>query len=202
MSRTFAYVRVSTVGQTVENQIREIAAAGFCVEPHRVVSETVSGSEAIARRAGFARLLDRLEHGDVLIVTRLDRLGRDAIDVSATVVRLEGMGVRVHCLALGGVDLTSSAGKMTMGVINAVAQFERDLLVERTQSGLARARAEGKSLGRPYALGADARSAVLKGLERGESVSTLARQHRTSRQTVMRLRDAALKDGTGGVDAE
>ena len=194
MSRTFAYVRVSTLGQTVDNQVREIAAAGFAVEPHRVVSETVSGSQAIAQRAGFARLLDRLERGDVLIVTRLDRLGRDAIDVSATVARLEGMGVRVHCLALGGVDLTSSAGRMTMGVINAVAQFERDLLVERTQSGLARARAEGKRLGRPCSLDADAQSAVLEGLARDESVSSLARRHRTSRQTVMRLRDAAAKD--------
>ncbi|HEX8373721.1 MAG TPA: recombinase family protein, partial [Geminicoccaceae bacterium] len=102
MSRTFAYARVSTAGQTTENQVREIAAAGFAVEPHRVVGETVSGGEAIARRRGFSRLLDRMERGDVLVVTRLDRLGRDAIDVSATVGRLADMGVRVHCLALGG----------------------------------------------------------------------------------------------------
>ena len=68
----------------------------------------------------------------MLIVTKLDRLGRNAIDVVTTVNRLEKMGVRVHCLALGGVDLTSPAGKMTMGVINAGAQFERDLVIERT----------------------------------------------------------------------
>jgi putative DNA-invertase from lambdoid prophage Rac len=83
---------------------------------------------------GFLRLLDRLEQDDVFVVTKLDRLGRNAIDVAATVAKLEAMGVRVHCLALGGVDLTSPAGKMTMGVINAVAQFERDLLIERTQA--------------------------------------------------------------------
>ena len=191
MPRTFAYVRVSTVGQTVENQVREIEAAGFAVEPHRVVAETVSGSEAIARRRAFGRLLDRLEQGDVLVVTRLDRLGRDAIDVAGTVARLEAMGVRVHCLALGGVDLTSSAGRMTMGVINAVAQFERDLLIERTQSGLARARAEGKRIGRPHSLSASARAAVLEGLAAGENVSALARRHGTSRQTVLRIRDGA-----------
>lgn len=201
MSRTFAYARVSTAGQTTENQVREIAAAGFAVEPHRVVSETVSGSEAIGRRRGFAKLLDRMEAGDVLIVTRLDRLGRDAIDVSATVARLADMGVRVHCLALGGVDLTSSAGKMTMGVINAVAQFERDLLVERTQSGLARARAQGKRLGRPHSLDSATRDAVLAGLARGESLSALARKHRTSRQTVMRLRDAELGQAGETADA-
>lgn len=190
MSRTFAYARVSTAGQTTENQVREIAAAGFAVEPHRVISETVSGSEAIARRKGFSRLLDRMEAGDVLVVTRLDRLGRDAIDVSATVARLEEAGIRVHCLALGGVDLTSSAGKMTMGVINAVAQFERDLLIERTQSGLARARAQGKRLGRPHSLDLETRAAIVDGLEKNESVSALARKHKTSRQTVIRLRDA------------
>jgi len=74
----------------------------------------------------------------VLIVSKLDRLGRDAIDVSTPVARLEALGIRVDCLVLGGVDLISSAGRMTMNVINAVAQFERDLLIERTQAGLAR----------------------------------------------------------------
>lgn len=69
------------------------------------------------------------------------------MDVRATVERLAAWGVRVHCLALGSVDLTSSAGKMTMGVIGAVAEFERDLLVERTQAGLRRARSERKKLG-------------------------------------------------------
>ena len=199
MPRTFAYVRVSTVGQTVENQVREIAAAGFAVEPHRVVAETVSGSEAIARRRAFGRLLDRLERGDVLVVTRLDRLGRDAIDLAGTVARLEAAGVRVHCLALGGVDLTSSAGRMTMGVINAVAQFERDLLVERTQAGLARARAEGKPIGRPHSLTLERQAEVVRRLAAGESVSAVARALGTSRQTVTRVRDAAL--GEKGVHA-
>lgn len=190
MPRTFAYVRVSTTGQTTENQIQEIEAVGFQVEPRRIVTETVSGSTAIAQRRGFAKLMDRLEAGDVLIVTKLDRLGRDAIDVSSTVKALAGMGVRVHCLALGGVDLTSSAGTMTMNVLNAVAQFERDLLIERTQSGLKRAKAEGKTLGRPATLSEQQKQAVRDGLAAGESVSALARKLGTSRQTVMRARAA------------
>lgn len=189
MPRTFAYARVSTIGQTVDNQILEIQAAGFHIEPRRFVVETISGSTAIAQRSGFRRLLDRLEHGDVLVVTKLDRLGRDAIDVSTTVAQLEELGVRVHCLALGGVDLTSSAGKMTMNVINAVAQFERDLLVERTQAGLDRAKAEGKTLGRPVRLNANQRAAVLDGIANGKSVSALAKEFQTSRQTIMRVRD-------------
>ena len=189
MSRIFAYCRVSTAGQTPANQIREIEAAGFKVGPRRVVSETVSGSSAIEQRPGFMRLLDRLEADDVLIVTKLDRLGRNAIDVGTTVARLADIGVRVHCLALGGVDLTSSAGRMTMGVINAVAQFERDLLIERTQAGLERARAEGTTLGRPSILTPAQRDQVRAQLAAGMSVSALARQLGISRMTVMRARD-------------
>ncbi|MBB5413958.1 putative DNA-invertase from lambdoid prophage Rac [Paraburkholderia sp. HC6.4b] len=139
-------------------------------------------------RKGFAKLLDRLEEGDVLIVTKLDRLGRNAMDVRATVERLDATGVRVHCLALGGVDLTSAAGKMTMGVINAVAEFERDLLIERTQAGLRRAKAEGKTFGRPSALTEAQRATVIEQLNAGVSVAQIARDMKTSRQTIMRVR--------------
>ena len=192
MPRTFAYARVSTLDQDPNNQLGEIAAAGFQVEAHRVITETVSGSMSIEQRKGFARLLDKMEQGDVLVVTKLDRLGRDAIDVSTTVARLGKMGIRVHCLALGGVDLTSSAGKLTMGVINTVAQFERDLLIERTQSGLARARAQGKRPGRPAALTADQKAQVRDRIAQGETLSVIARDMGTSRQTIMRARDAKL----------
>ncbi len=107
MSRTFAYARVSTSDQTTANQLREIEAAGFSVDKRRVVSESISGSVSADQRPGFAKLLDRMEEGDVLIVTKLDRLGRNAMDVRATVEGLAERGIRVHCLALGGVDLTS-----------------------------------------------------------------------------------------------
>lgn len=191
MARIFLYARVSTADQHPENQVREVEAAGFAVDRRRIVTETISGSTAAASRPGFGKLIDRLEDGDVLVVTKLDRLGRDAIDVASTVAKLAETGVRVHCLALGGVDLCSAAGRMTMGVISAVAQFERDLLIERTQAGLARARAEGAPLGRPAALDADQRDAVLAALASGVSVSEAARTHGVSRQTIMRCRDAA-----------
>lgn len=135
--------------------------------------------------------MEKMEQGDVLIVTKLDRLGRDAIDVSSTVAQLEALGIRVHCLALGGVDLTSSAGKLTMGVINAVAQIERDLLIERTQAGLDRAKSEGKILGRPPALSGEQQELVRQRLTNGESVSAIARDIKTSRQTIMRARGGA-----------
>lgn len=191
MSRTFAYARVSTSDQTTANQLREIEAAGFSVDKRRVVSESISGSVSADQRPGFAKLLDRMEEGDVLIVTKLDRLGRNAMDVRATVEGLAERGIRVHCLALGGVDLTSAAGRMTMQVLNAVAEFERDLLIDRTHAGIARAKAEGKAMGRPSALSDEQRADVLRELEAGASVAALARQFGTSRQTIMRVRDAA-----------
>jgi putative DNA-invertase from lambdoid prophage Rac len=126
----------------------------------------------------------------VLVVTKLDRLGRNVMDVGSTVAKLADLGVRVHCLALGGVDLTSSTGKLTMNVLNAVAEFERDLLVERTQAGLSRAKAEGKTLGRPSSLTEDQRRDVERQQRAGVTVSALAREFNTSRQTIMRVRDA------------
>jgi putative DNA-invertase from lambdoid prophage Rac len=191
MPRIFAYARVSKIHQETENQIKEIEEAGFAIEPHRVMTETISGSMPIARRKGFVRLLDKMEKGDVLVVTKLDRLGRDAIDVSITVAKLENMGIKVHCLALGGVDLTSSAGKMTMGVINTVAQFERDLLIERTQSGLARAKSQGKTLGRPKVLSELQTKQALHQLGEGKTIAAIARNFNISRQTIMRIRSTA-----------
>jgi len=192
MTRVFAYCRVSTSGQTTDNQIQEIAAAGFKVLQTRAIVETISGSTAASERPGFKKLMEKLEAGDVLVVTKLDRLGRNAMDVRQTVEALADLGVKVHCMALGGVDLTSPAGKMTMAVISAVAEFERDLLIERTQAGLARAKSEGKVLGRPRALSDTQTADALQRLAAGEAIAAVARALNTSRATIMRVRDAQV----------
>ena len=192
MSRSFAYCRVSTADQCTQNQIMEINAAGFSIEDHRVVSETVSGSVVALQRDQFARLADRLEPGDILVVTKLDRLGRNAMDVRTTVEALADTGVRVHCLALGGVDLTSPAGKMTMGVISAVAEFERDLLVERTQAGLERAKAQGRSLGRPRALSPSQEAEIVSKRADGLSLGALAKEYDVSRSAIQRVEKRAV----------
>jgi len=179
---------VSTLEQNTENQRREIEAAGFAIRPQRLIEEHISGSVAARERHGFMRLLDRMENGDVLIVTKLDRLGRNAMDIRQTVELLAASEIRVHCLALGGVDLTSPAGKMTMQVISAVAEFERDLLIERTHSGIARAKAAGKRFGRPPALSEEQKQAVMQLIENGTSISAIARQFNTTRQTIMRVK--------------
>ena len=113
--------------------------------------------------------------------------------------QLATAGVRVHCLALGGADLTSAASKMTMGVLVAVAEFERDLLIERTQAGVARARAEGKLPGRPPALTRTQQAEAMERLTLGcESVTKLARDYGTSHQSIMRVRERLAKSGVGG----
>lgn len=191
MSRVFAYARVSTVEQLTENQRGEIASAGYAVEPHRFVEEQVSGSVSAMQRPGFVKLLERLERGDTLVVTKLDRLGRDSIDVQQTVERFSRDGIRLVVLQLGNLDLTSPAGELMVKMLAAVADFERALIVERTRAGLSRARAEGKRLGRP-AKTTDAQRAVIRErLAQGVTVSQVARDFGISRATVITLRDAA-----------
>lgn len=184
MSRTFLYARVSTADQTTDNQLLEVQQAGFAVDPRRVVTETVSGSTQASERKGFQKLLERMEGGDTLIVTKLDRLGRNAMDVRSTIEKLSEEGIRVHCLALGGVDLTSAAGKMTMQVLCAVAEFERDLLIERTHSGLARAKQEGTKLGRPEAVKTTKK--VHEAKERGLTQSQAAKELNLGIATIKR----------------
>ncbi|RQQ46446.1 recombinase family protein [Burkholderia stagnalis] len=189
MSRTFLYARVSTGEQTTTNQILEAEAKGFKVEAERTVEETISGSVAAMERPKFRALVEhKLERSDALVVTKLDRLGRNTSDVLTTIDRLTGMGVRLHCLALEGVDLTSATGKLHLTVLAAVAQFERDLLIERTHAGLARARAEGRKGGRPDALTDAQKAEIRAALARGDmSARSLAKQYGVSPTTVLKV---------------
>ena len=189
MSRVFAYARVSTVSQLTENQREQIAQAGYTVEPHRYVEETISGSVPVSQRVGFQDLMRRIEAGDTLIVTKLDRIGRDSIDVQQTVELFLSKGVRLVVLQLGNLDLTSSAGALMVKMLAAVADFERELIIERTQAGQARARAEGKHMGRPAKTTEADRAAIRKALEGGATVTSMAAQFKVSRATVIGIRN-------------
>jgi putative DNA-invertase from lambdoid prophage Rac len=190
MSRVFAYARVSTVEQLTENQRDEIAGAGYAIDPRRFVEEKVSGSVPTSQRPGFKKLLDRMECGDTLIVTKLDRIGRDSIDVQQTVELFEKAGMRLIVLQLGNLDLTSSAGSLMVKVLAAMADFERDLIIERTQAGQARARAEGKHMGRPAKTSDVQRQAIRKALEKGATVTSMAERYKVSRATIISIRSA------------
>lgn len=195
MGRVFGYARVSRQDLTTDNQRLEIETAGFAIEARRFVAETISGSVPAFLRPKFANLVERVEEHDRIVVTKLDRLGRNAMDVRSTVDELAQRGVSLHCLALGGVDLTSSAGRMTMSVIAAVAEFERDLLIERTQAGLRRAVEEGRRLGRPPALDEVTRNEVAKARKEGVSLGELAKRHSVSRAAIQRIERAARSEG-------
>jgi DNA invertase Pin-like site-specific DNA recombinase len=179
----FGYGRVSTAEQTTENQRHEIEQAGYAVEYW--YADTVSGKAHAAQRKQFGILLGKLRAKDTLVVSKLDRLGRDAPDVLATIKSLGALQVEVVVLQLGKLDLTSPAGKLMLAMLAAVAEMERDLIVERTQAGLARAKAEGKTLGRPAKTTPEQRAAMARGYAAKESVSALARQYGVSRATVL-----------------
>ncbi|KQQ89155.1 recombinase family protein [Massilia sp. Leaf139] len=184
----FGYGRVSTKEQTTENQRREIEAAGYAIEFWHA-DEGVSGKVSASQRPQFAKMLGQIRDGETLVVTKLDRLGRDAHDVGTTIKALAIRRIEVIVLQLGKLDLTSAAGKLMLTMLAAVAEMERDLLVERTQSGLARARAEGKTLGRPTSTTEEQRAAMVSQFRggKGDSISALARNFGISRASVLRI---------------
>jgi putative DNA-invertase from lambdoid prophage Rac len=197
MSRVFAYARVSTVEQLTENQRGEIAAAGYSITGPRFVEEKISGSVAASQRPGFAKLLERMEPatedapGDTLVVTKLDRLGRDSIDVQQTVAHFQKAGMRLIVLQLGNLDLTSSAGSLMVKMLAAVADFERELIIERTQAGQARARAAGTHMGRPAKTTEAQRRAIREALAKGATVTSMGKEFAVSRATIIGIRDSA-----------
>lgn len=147
----------------------------------------MSGWGPALHRTQFRILLDKIRDGETLVVTKIDRLGRDAQDIGATIKMLAARRIEVIVLQLGKLDLTSAAGKLMLTMLAAVAEMERDLLVERTQSGLARAKAGGKVLGRPMCTTDDQRTAMTARFAAGESISSLSRAYGISRASVLRI---------------
>ncbi len=182
MSRTFAYCRVSTSEQTTENQIMAIRQAGYDIPDSRVISETVSGGVQAMKRKEFANMVtnklegkDKDKPGDKLVVLKLDRLGRDNIDVQQTILMLMEKGIDVVSLDLPVSNLASAEGKLMLQMFSAFAEFEKSRIIERTKEGLERAKAEGKKLGRPVATDTLKRvqEAKAKGLSQSKAVLEL-----------------------------
>lgn len=189
-STVFAYGRVSTDEQTAENQLIEITKAGYAIDPrYWFTDEGVSGKVPAMERPQFTKMLDKIREGELLVVSKIDRLGRDAVDVLQTVSRLQDMGVKVIVLQLGNIDLTSPAGKMMLTMLSAVAEMERSLIVERTKAGQARAWAEGKTKGRPSKTTPEQRQEIIAKLQQNISVSAVAREYGISRASVIGIRD-------------
>lgn len=187
----FGYGRVSTGQQTTENQRLELERAGYQIEPdYWYADDGVSGKVAANQRPAFKQMLTQIRKGETLVVSKLDRLGRDAIDILQTIRHLGERGIKVIVHQLGHTDLTSPAGKLLLSMLAAVAEMERDLLVERTQAGLQRAKAEGKTLGRPSKTTPEQRGEIRHRLGAGETVSALARLYGVSRANIIGIRAA------------
>lgn len=185
----FGYGRVSSGQQTAENQRLELEQSGYSIDPdYWFADEGVSGKVCAEQRPAFKRMLDQIRKNETLVVSKLDRLGRDAIDVLQTVRSLGKRGVKVIVLQLGTTDLTSAAGKLLLSMLAAVAEMERDVLIERTQAGLARAKAEGKTLGRPSKTTPEQRTHILRELGQGATISALARSYGVSRANIIEIR--------------
>ena len=147
------YARISTADQSMNLQLDALKTAGV----ERVFTDTASGAES--QRPGLADLMERTRPGDIVVVWRLDRLARSLKDLIELSARFETGGVHLHSLT-EGIDTTTAAGKLFFHIFGSIAEFERNLIVERTQAGLAAARARGRTGGRKPALDADKKTAV------------------------------------------
>lgn len=146
----FAYLRVSTdnKGQTTDNQRKLIADAGFAVNEF-FSEDGVSGSKPAFMRPQFAEMTSRMKDGDTLIVTAVDRLGRSAHDILGVVEEFKARGIRLRVMQFDGIDITSPTGKMILTCMAAMAELERNMLIERTKAGMARSKEQGTKAGRP-----------------------------------------------------
>lgn len=183
----YGYVRVSTIGQethgnSLADQIAKLQEAGA----EKIMQDTFTGTKI--DRPAFSALLAQLEAGDKLIVTKLDRFARTAVEGVQTVTELLQRGVIVHVLNIGTVD-NSPIGRLTLTIMLAFAEFERDMIVERTQSGKAVARAQGKRVdGRPEKYTPRQISNALEMLENGHSYSEVVELTGISKSTLIRAK--------------
>jgi len=178
---TIAYLRVSTGDQSTENQLLQIRTAGYI--PDRTFEDIFSGSTM--ERSGFKAMLEYLRDGDTLVVSAIDRLGRNTIGVLETVETLKARGVRVVSLR-ESFDLTTPIGQMMLTMMAAMAQMEKSLIAERRDAGMARARSKGTHMGRPRETPVEDIREALQRLQ--GNVSAVSKELGCSRQTVMRAR--------------
>jgi DNA invertase Pin-like site-specific DNA recombinase len=178
----YGYARVSTDGQSVDAQVRQLRAAGA----ETVYREVASGAKT--DRAQLRRTLDQLDAGDVLMVTRLDRLARSTRDLLNTLHMIAGRTAGFRSLGDTWADTTTPHGRLMLTVLGGLAEFERELIRARTAEGRERAKARGIKLGRkPKLTPHQKREAIRRRDELGEPVREIARSYNVSHSTISRL---------------
>src|SRR5439155_12270535 len=178
----YGYARVSTDGQSVDAQVRQLTKAG-CKKVFREVANS-----AKTDRAQLRRLLDVLDTGDVLTVTRLDRLARSTRDLLNTLAAITAKKAGFKSLGDTWADTTTSHGRLMLTVLGGLAEFERDLIRARSGEGRARAVARGQKMGRPPKLTPHQKREAIKRRDTGEeSLAEIGRTYNVSAATISRL---------------
>jgi DNA invertase Pin-like site-specific DNA recombinase len=177
----YGYARVSTGGQSVDAQARQLRVAGA----GKVFREVASGAKT--DRLQLARLVSELAAGDVVMVTRLDRLARSTRDLLNMLAAIGDRKAGFRSLADAWADTTTAHGRLMLTVLGGLAEFERELIRTRTGEGRARAKAAGKSLGRKPKLTPHQKQEAIRRRDQGEAVRQIARTYNVSPSTISRL---------------
>ncbi|MGX1590777.1 recombinase family protein [Glutamicibacter sp. NPDC055491] len=184
--RHLGYTRVSTSSQDAALQLDALVASG--VQKRDVFADVTSGSRSAIDRPGMKKLLDYAEAGDTVVVWRVDRLGRSLIDVLNTVNLLRERGINVRSIS-DGIDPATSTGRMMLNMLASLAEYERELIIERVNAGIAAARQSGTRFGRPVsdpAVIADKLAIAKDARTRGRTAEDAARLVGWSRATFYR----------------
>src|SRR5712671_5905089 len=176
----FGYARVSTRDQDFAGQVAELTAAGCA----KVFREKASGAKR--DRAELTKVIAKLDVGDVLAVTRLDRLARSTRDLLNVIESISSRGAGFKSLKDAWADTTSPHGRLMLTVLGGLAEFERELIRDRTGEGRKRAKARGQSLGRPFKLTPHQRSEAIRRRDRGETLTDIARSYNVHPSTISR----------------
>src|SRR5487761_1756894 len=177
-NRQIGYARVSTYGQTLDAQLEQLRGAG-CT---RIFREKVTGAHNDRRE--LLKMLDRLAPGDVVTVTRIDRLARSTFDLFAIVKRIADAGALFRSLAEPWADTGTSTGRLMLAVLGGLADVERDLIRTRTAEGRSRAKAQGKVMGRPPSLTPAQQKEATRRRAQGATLSELARSYDVGKSTI------------------
>jgi DNA invertase Pin-like site-specific DNA recombinase len=194
--RQLGYTRVSTRSQDALLQLDALVAAG--VQKRDVFADVTSGSKTAAQRPGMTKLLDYAEPGDTVVVWRIDRLGRSLIDVLNTVNLLRERDVALRSIS-DGIDPTTSSGRLMLNMLATLAEYERELIVERVNAGIAAARQSGTRFGRPLsdpAVIAEKLAIAHDARAKGRTAHDAARLVGWSRATLYRHQQAHADRGT------
>ncbi len=176
---TVGYARVSTSGQSLDVQLDQLRAAGC----EKIFAEKMSGTTTDGRDA-LEEALSWVRDGDVLVVTRLDRLARSIVDLRKIVDRLQAKGVGFRALQQGGIDTTKAEGRLMLNILGAFAEFETEIRKERQRDGIEKAKSAGRYKGRPRTIDPE-RVAELRAS--GLGATEIARQLGVGRASVYRL---------------